>query len=78
MEYIKIKFNVMCFSFSVKSELYERVVLSTVMYGVKLRGMGTDQKRKLNLLEIKCTQSMCRVTMIVGWRIEEVKHRNGV
>ena len=45
-------------SLDVKSELYERLVVHTVRYGVETRGMMMEERQKLIVMEIKCLRSI--------------------
>ena len=46
-----------------KRKLYERVVVLTVMYGLEAWGLrGVEQRRKLDLMEMRCLRSICGVT----------------
>ena len=46
----------------VKRELYERIVMQTVMYGSESWGMRLEERNKLDVAEINCLQSICGVT----------------
>ena len=43
----------------VKRELYERIVVLTVMYGSESRGMRVRERTKLDMAEMNCLRSMC-------------------
>ena len=49
---------------SIKRALYEKVIVPTVMYGSELWGMKKDERKKLNVLEMKCLRSMCGVSRL--------------
>ena len=44
-----------------KSMMYERIVLPTVLYGTEITGLNARKKR-LDVMEIKCLKSICGVT----------------
>ena len=58
--------------------LYEKVVVPTVMYGSESRGMKVTERRKLNVLEMKCLRSMTGVSQLDRVRNEVVRARTGV
>ena len=65
-------------SLRVKRELYERIVVPTVMYGSESWGMKVEERSKLDVAEMKCLRSMCRVTRMDRVRNEVVRERVGV
>ena len=62
----------------VKRELYERIVVPTVMYGSETWGMKVEERNKLDVAEMKCLRSMCGVTRMDRVRNEVVRERVGV
>ena len=62
----------------VKKVLYEKVVVSTVMYGSELWDMKETARRKLNVLEMNCLRSMTGVFQLDRVRNEVVRERTGV
>merc|ERR1712074_59765 len=48
-------------SVDLKRELYERIVVPTVMYGSESWGMKVEERGKLDVAEMKCLRSMCGV-----------------
>merc|ERR1711895_362877 len=62
----------------VKRELYERVVVSTIMYGSESWGLRVEERDKLDVAEMKCLRSMCGVTRMDRVRNEVVRERVGV
>merc|ERR1712002_202066 len=62
----------------VKRELYERIVVPTVMYGSESWGMRVKERNKLDVAEMKCLRNMCGVTRWDRWRNEVVRERVGV
>ena len=63
---------------NVKRKLYEGVAVPTALYGSETWSMGVAEKRKLNVMEMKCLRSMCGVTRMDRVRNEEVRRRTGV
>ena len=61
----------------VKRELYERIVVPTVMYGSESWGMRVE-RNKLDVAEMKCLRSMYGVTRLDRMRNEVVRERVGV
>ena len=43
-------------------ELYERIVVPTVMYGSESWSMKVEERDKLDVSEMKCLRSMCGET----------------
>ena len=62
----------------VKRELYERIVVPTVMYGFESWGMRLEERNKLDVAEMNCLRNMCGVTRWDRWRNEFVRGRVGV
>jgi len=65
-------------SVDLKRELYERIVVPTVMYGSESWGMKVEERGKLDVAEMKCLRSMCGVTRMDRVRNEVVRERVGV
>ena len=63
---------------NVKKVLYEKVVVPTVMYGSELWGMKVNERKKLNVFEMKCLRSMTGVSLLDRVRNEVVRARTGV
>ena len=63
---------------NVKRELYERVIVPTVMYGSELWGMRVAERQKVNVFEMKCLRSMAGVTRMDRVRNDEIRRRTGV
>ncbi len=55
-----------------KRRLYEGVVVPTVLYGAETWNMGAAERRRLNVMEMRCLRSMCRVTRMDRVRNDEV------
>ena len=61
-----------------KRKLYEGVVVPTALYGAETWNMGAAERRRLNVMEMRCLRSMCGVTRMDRMRNEEVRRRTGV
>ena len=60
-----------------KMFLYEGIILPTAFYGAEAWGMGTAERRKVNVLERKCLRRMYCWSVMNRVRNEEV-HRSGI
>ena len=63
---------------NVKKVLYEKVIVPTVTYGSELWGMKEEERKKLNVFEMRCLRSMCGVSRWDRIRNEVVRERTGV
>ena len=63
---------------NVKKMMYERIVVPTVLYGAETWGLNVREKRRLDVMEMKCLRSMCGVTVRDRIRNEEIRRRVGV
>ena len=61
-----------------KKCLYEGVIVPTVLYGAEAWGMRSAERRKVNVLEMKCLRSLVRVSRMDRVRNEEVRRRAGI
>ena len=61
-----------------KKCLYEVVIVPTALYGAKAWGMRSAERRKVNVLEMKCLISLVGVSRIDRVRNEEVRRRAGI
>ena len=61
-----------------KKCLYERVIVPTALYGAEAWGMRSAERRKMNVLEIKCLRSLVGVSRMDRVRNEEVRRRAGI
>ena len=61
-----------------KKCLYERVIVPTALYGAEAWGMRSAERRKVNVLEMKCLRSLVGVSRIDIVRNEEVYRRTGI
>ena len=58
-----------------KKCLYEGVIVPTALYGADAWGMRSAERRKVNVLEMKCLRSLVRVSRMDRVRNEEVHRR---
>ena len=61
-----------------KKCLYEGVIVPTALHGEEAWGMISAQRRKVNVLEMKCLRSLVGVSRMDRVRNEEVRSRAGI
>ena len=61
-----------------KKCLYKGVIVSTALYGAEAWGMRTAERRKANVLEIKCFRSLVGLSQMDRVRNEEVRWSAGI
>ena len=61
-----------------KKCLYEGVIVPTALYGAEARGMRTAERRKVNVLEMKCLRTLVGVSQMDRVWNEEVHRRAGI
>ena len=61
-----------------KKCLYEGVIVPTSLYGAEAWGMRSAERRKVNVLEIKCLRSLVGVSRMDIVRNEAVLTRTGI
>ena len=61
-----------------KKCLYELVIVPTALYGAEAWGMRNEERRKMNVLEMKCLRSLVGVSRSDKVRNEEVRRRAGI
>ena len=66
------------FGIKAKKCLYEGVIVPTALYGAEAWSMRSDERRKVNVLEMKYLRSLVRVSQMDGVRNEEVRRRAGI
>ena len=54
------------------------VIVPTALYGAEARGMRSAERRKVNVLEMKCLRSLVGVSRMDRVRNEEVCRRAGI
>ena len=61
-----------------KKCLYEEVIVPTALYGAEAWGMRSAERRKVNVLEVKCLTSLVGVSRVDRVRNKEVRMRAGI
>ena len=61
-----------------KKSQYEGVIVPTALYGAEALGMRSAERRKVNVLEMKCLRSLVEVSRMDKVRNEEVSRRAGI
>ena len=61
-----------------KKCLYEGVIVPTALHGAEAWGMRSAERRKVNVLEMKCLRSLVGVSRMDRVRNEEVRRRPGI
>ena len=61
-----------------KKCLYEGVIVPTALYGAEAWGMRSAERRKVNVLEMKCLRSLVGVSRMDRVRNEEVRRRTRI
>ena len=61
-----------------KKYLYEGVIVPTALYGAGAWGMRSAERRKVNVLEMKCLRSLVGVSRMDRVRNEEVRRTAGI
>ena len=61
-----------------KKCLYEEVIVPSALYGAEAWGMRSAERRKVNILEMKCLISLVGVPRMDRVRNEEVRRRAGI
>ena len=61
-----------------KKCLYEGVIVPTTLYGAEACGMRSAERRKVNVLEMKCLRSLVGVSRMDRVRNDEVRRRAGI
>ena len=57
---------------------YDGVIVPTALSGAEAWGMRSAERRKVNVLEMKCLRSLVGVSRMVRVRNEEVRRRAGI
>ena len=61
-----------------KKCLYDGVIVPTSLYGAEAWGMRSAERRKVNVLEMKCLRSLVGPSRMDRVRNEEVHRRTGI
>ena len=75
---LKEMFKYKSLGMDAKRRLYEGIAVPTALYGAETWNMGARDRRRLNVMEMRCLRSMCGVTRRNRVRNEEVRRRTGV
>ena len=65
------------FGIRAKNCLYEGVIEPTALYGAEAWGMRSVERKKLNVLEMKCLRNLVGVSRMDRVRNDEVRRRAG-
>ena len=57
---------------------YEGVIVPMALHGADAWGMRSAERRKVNVLEMKCLRSLIGVSLMDGVRNEEVRRRAAI
>ena len=61
-----------------KKFLYEGVIVPTALYGAEVWGMRSAERRKVNVLQMKCLRNLVGVSRMDRVRNKEVRRRAGI
>ena len=61
-----------------KKCIYERVIIPKALYGADASGMKSAERRKVNVLEMRCLRSLVGVSRMDRVGKEEVRRRAGI
>ena len=61
-----------------RRSLYEGVIVPTALYGAEAWSMRSAERRKANVLEMKCLRSLVGVSRVDRVRKEDVRWRAGI
>ena len=61
-----------------KKYLSQRVIVPTALYGAEAWGMRSAERRKVNVLEMKCLRSLVGVSRMDRVKNDEVRRRAGI
>ena len=61
-----------------KKCLYDGVIVPTALYGAEAWGIRSAERRKVNVLEMKCLRSLVGASRMDRVRNEEVRIRAGI
>ena len=59
----------------VKKNMYESIVVPTVMYGSETWSMGVKERKRLDVMEMKCLRSMCGISIRDRVRNEVIRKK---
>ena len=58
-----------------KKNMYESIVIPIVTYGAETWSMSVNERKRLDVMEMKCLRSMCGVSILDRVRNEEVREK---
>ena len=61
----------------VKLELYERVVIPTVVYGSEMWSLSASERRKIEVFEMMCLRNICDIRRVDRVRNAVIRERCG-
>ena len=61
-----------------KTCLLEGVIVPTALHGAEASGMRSAERRKMNVIEMKCLRSLVEVSRMDRVRNKEVSRRAGI
>ena len=61
----------------VKRELYERVVIPTVVYGSETWSLSAQERRKIEVFEMMCLRNICGLRRVNRVRNALIRERCG-
>ena len=61
-----------------KKCLYEGVIVPTALYGEEACGLRSAERRRVNVVEMRCLRSLVGVSRMVRAKNEEVRMRAGI
>ena len=71
-------YNVRNVSLSSNNELYENVVIPTVIYRAETCDMKEKEQHEFVVMKRKCRKSICEATRVKKVRNEEARHKVGM
>ena len=75
---LKCVFSNRRFGIKAKKCLCEGVIVPTALHGAEAWGMRSDERRKVNVLEMKCLRNLVGVSRMDIVRNEDVRIRAGI
>ena len=61
-----------------RKSVYEGVIVPTALYGTEAWGMGSAERRKVNVLEMKYLKTLLGVSRLDRFRNDEVLIKAGI
>ena len=63
---------------NVRRRLYERASLTTELCETKTWSMAVEERKRLNIMEMRCLMSICGLVLMVQMKNEVMRRRTGV